>query len=143
MCSAQSALSVPAFLFLLPEISALEGLRHPWNAPPHSDTRQVWRFWRPVLPWWPCLGRKSKTSHPKAVSDPGAPRTSLWSLVCSRYDQEAAADLLRGRLSSDMPRAESLFPISRFPRCGGPSPPPALKGSALPCSSGEPTTGSS
>ena len=77
LCSAQSAVSVPAFLFLLPEISALEGLRHPWNAPPYSDTQQVWRFWRPVLPWWPCLGRKSKTSHPKAVSDPGAPRTSL------------------------------------------------------------------
>ena len=69
------------------------------------------------LPWWPCLGRKSKTSQPGAMSDPGALRASLWSLVSSRYDQEAAAGLLTGRLSSDMLRAES-FSHQQIPTMG-------------------------
>lgn len=123
----QSTLCVLAVHFLLHAIPTHKGLRHLWNAPPYSDAQQVWRLWRSALPQWACLGRKSKNSHPRAVSGPGPQRGPLWSLVSSRYDQEAVAGLLRSPPSSDMLRPDSLFPISRLPHWGGPLPLQLLK----------------
>lgn len=78
------------------------------------------------LPW-----EEKQDSHPRAVSGPGPQRGPLWSLVSSRYDQEAAAGLLRSPPSPDMLRPDSLFPISRLPLWGGPLPLQLLK--AQPC----------
>lgn len=92
LCSVPSALFVPAFHFLLPVSPAHKGRRHLGNVPPDSDPQQV-----PGL-CTASLGLPGEGKHDQPPT--GCVCPALWSLVSSRYTQEAAARFFRGPLMS-------------------------------------------